>query len=148
MITGKTMDVTAERHYDFTAEQVFDAWLNPDSVRHWLFATPDGVMQRVELNPVVGGSYLVIERRPEGVAEHFGQYVRIQRSSLLEFTFSIDRASPNFDRVLVELTPEEVGCNITLTHQMDARWAEYADRTKSGWASILEGLNRTLLEGD
>ena len=148
MAKRKTINITANRQFDFPAGKVFDAWLNPEIARHWLFATPDGVMQKVEMNPVIGGSYVVVERRAEGDAEHFGQYIRINRPSLLEFTFSVDRTSKDSGRVLIELTPVEKGCKVILTHEMDARWVEYVDRTKTGWESLLEGLNRTLEKMD
>ena len=32
------------------------------------------------------------------------------------------------------------GCDVTLTHVMDAKWAEYASRTEAGWTKMLGAL--------
>lgn len=38
-------------------ERVFDAWLDPDTMARFLFATPGGVMQQVDNAPHVGGRF-------------------------------------------------------------------------------------------
>lgn len=144
MNTKKILEISVQRDFDFPAERVFDAWLDPNSAKHWLFATPDGEMKRVEIDPKVGGTYVVVERRASGDAEHFGEYLRLERPNLLEFTFSVDRNAPGEDRVAVEITPLGKKCKVALRYGMDAKWADFAERTRSGWASILEGLDRTL----
>lgn len=138
--------VTVERRIDAPAERVFDAWLDPASVGRWLFATPDGVMKRVEIDPRVGGRFLIVERRGEELAEHFGEYLEIDRPRRLVFSFAAVRDSGT-TRVTVTVTPDGDGSRLTLVHEMDPQWAEYEDRTREGWANILESLDRTLTGG-
>ena len=40
--------------------------------------------------------------------------------------------------------PLQAGFELTLTHELHPDWAEYAIRTKQGWAGILDGLAETL----
>ena len=120
-------------------EQVFDAWLDPDSVGRWLFATPDGVMERVEIDPRVGGRFEIDERRGGELAEHFGEYLEIDRPRRLVFTFAAMRDA-GFTRVTVTIAPDGEGSRLTLVHEMDPQWADYEDRTREGWTKILAGL--------
>jgi len=120
-------------------ERVFDAWLNPDSVRHWLFATPDGVMERVEIDPRVGGRFEIDERRGDELAGHFGEYLEIDRPRRLVFDFWTS-FSEERTRVTIAIAPDGDGSLLTLTHE--GVWADYAERTRQGWTMILEGLAR------
>ncbi|MGE5654121.1 MAG: SRPBCC family protein [Bacillota bacterium] len=132
------------RRYQATAEQIFHAWLDPTHAGQWLFATPTGQMVRVEIDPRVGGSFVIVDRRPDGDAEHYGHYLELDRPSRLVFTFSVDKHSRDGDRVTVEILPQGGDCELTLTHEMDAKWADWVDQTLQGWKDILEGLARTL----
>ena len=135
--------LTIERHFAAPPETLFDAWLDPEAVGQWLFATPDGVMERVEIDPRVGGKFLIVERRGGELAEHFGEYLEIDRPRRLVFTFAALR-DEGFTTVTVKILPEGTGSHLILVHEMDARWADYADRTRQGWTTILEGLARRL----
>ena len=90
---AETVTVTVERHVAAAPGRVFDAWLDPDSVRHWLFATPDGAMERVEIDPRVGGGFTIVERRGGDLAAHFGEYVEIDRPRRLAFDFIVRQAA-------------------------------------------------------
>ena len=133
------------RHIAATPERVFDAWLDPDQVGKWLFATPEGVMEKVEIDPKVGGQFLIVERRGEEAAEHFGEYLEIDRPRRLVFTFAAMRDS-GFTRVTVTIAAEGEGSRLVLVHEMDPQWAEYEDRTREGWTKILKGLAQTLAD--
>ncbi|HEU4882657.1 MAG TPA: SRPBCC domain-containing protein [Longimicrobium sp.] len=138
--------VRVTRRFAASAERVFDAFLDPEKAGRFMFATATGQMVRAELDPRVGGRYLFVDRRPEGDAEHFGEYLEIDRPRRLVFTFSVDRNAPDGDRVAIDIVPLESGCELTLTHEMKPEWAEYAGRTEEGWAGIIEGLARVLGE--
>jgi uncharacterized protein YndB with AHSA1/START domain len=62
--------LTVRRDFAAPPERVFDAWLDPAQARDFLFATPDGTMQTVEIDPRVGGQALIVERRESGDAHH------------------------------------------------------------------------------
>lgn len=132
-----TATVTVERHLAAAPERVFDAWLDPEALGDWLFRTPDGKLERVEVDARLGGGFVVAERRGETLAEHFGEYVELERARRLAFdfwtSFSAERT-----RVVLTIAPYGDGSLLTLTHE--GVWADYEEKTRQGWAMILEGL--------
>lgn len=139
--------LVVERVFAFSAEQVFDAWLDPASMRQWLFKTPDGQMKRVECDPRVGGSFVVAEQRGEVLAEHFGTYLEIARPHRLVFGFASGREMEP-SRVTIEITSADGGCSLRLTHEIDPQWTEYLDRVQAGWTMILNKLAHSLGASD
>ena len=135
--------VTVERRIAAPPERVFDAWLDPAGVGRWLFATPDGKMEEVEIDPRVGGRFLIAERRGDELAEHFGEYLEIDRPRRLVFTM-LPEADGNPTRVTVTIRSDGRGSHLTLVHEIDPKWAAYEERTREGWANILAGLDRSL----
>ena len=135
------VSVTVERRIAAPPETVFDAWLDPGSAGSWLFATPDGVMENVEIDPRVGGGFRVAERRGDDLAEHFGEYVELDRPRRLAFLFWTS-FSDERTRVTVTIEPDGDGALLTLRH--DGVWADYEERTEKGWTMMLENLTRAL----
>lgn len=135
-----------KRDLPATPERVFDGWLDPFSLCRWLFATPGGVMVAVAAEVRPGGTFYVAEQRGALLAEHFGTYLDIAPPRRLVFSFSTDREQAP-SGVVVELAPVAGGTRLTLTHELDPRWAAYEERTRKGWDMILEGLAATLADG-
>ncbi len=138
--------VRVTRRFSASAERVFDTFLDPEKARRFMFATAAGQMVRAEVDARVGGAYVFTDRRDGEDVEHFGRYLEIDRPRRLVFSFSVDRADPDGDRVAVDIVPLESGCELTLTHEMNPEWAEWAGRTTEGWAGMLEGLGVVLAE--
>lgn len=130
--------------YDFPAERVFDAWLDPEKARKFLFATSTGRMVRAEIDARVGGTFNFTDRRGGLDAEHVGEYLVIERPRRLVFTFQTEKGSTDLSRVTIVIVPQGAGCDLTLTHEIDPKWAAYKDRTEAGWTMILDGLAATL----
>ena len=134
--------VRVTRRFAASAERVFDAFVDPEKAGRFLFATATGQMVRAEVDPRVGGRYLFVDRRPEGDAEHFGEYLEIDRPRRLVFTFAVPAFSAERTRVSIDIVPRGAGCELTLTHEGVP--PDYAERTQGGWATILDGLERVI----
>lgn len=133
--------VAVERHLGAPPEQVFDAWLNPEQAGQWLFRTPDGTLERCEVDARVGGRFRIDERRGADVAEHHGEYLELDRPRRIAFDFWTS-FSDERTRVTVTIAADGEGSRLTLTHE--GVWDDYEDRTRQGWTMMLEGLARTL----
>jgi len=151
MAAAKPVIIRVVRRYDFPAERVFDAWLDVEKARKVLFATSTGQMVRAEIDPRVGGAFNFTERRGGVDAEHIGEYLEIDRPRRLVFTFHTERGSTHTERgstdlsrVTIDITPRGGGCELTLTHEVDPKWADYKARTEAGWTTILDGFAAVL----
>jgi uncharacterized protein YndB with AHSA1/START domain len=140
MSTPTPVVLRVTRRFGASAERVFDAWLDPEKARHFLFATPAGQMHVVEIDARVGGSFYVVERRGGHDAEHYGEYLEIDRPRRLVFSFATEKGAKDGDRITIDIVPLETGCELTLTHEMSPAWTDWADRTRQGWTDIVAGL--------
>jgi len=137
-----TPAVRVSRHFDAEAARAFDAWLDPERVSRWLFATPTGANTRADIDARVGGRFCIVDRRDGVDVEHTGEYLEIERPRKLVFTFAVPKYSDEYTRVSIEITPEAHGCELVLTHTGVA--PEWRERTTGGWGVLLEGLSSAL----
>lgn len=145
MKAEEPIEVSVRQRFRQSAERVFDAWLDIELVHRFLFSTETGEMVRCELDPRVGGRFVLTDRRPDGDVEHTGEYLVIERPHKLVFTFGIPAVSPTFDIVTIDIRPEgDGGCTLQLTAQMQPEWKDYADRARQGWGQILAALEQAL----
>src|ERR1700752_892291 len=144
--------VTVTHRFAASCERVFDAWLDPESMDRWMFGASvrDEEIIHLRADPHVGGRFSFLVRRGENKIDHVGTYLEIDRPRRLVFTWSAQVVGSDEDadetpsRVVIELAPADAGCMLTLTHTMDPKWAEFADRTRAGWTTMLGSLDRAL----
>lgn len=141
--------VQVSHRFDVPSQRVFDAWLEPATLDRWMFGPDvrDEEIVRFDIDARVGGRFSFVVGRGDEVIDHVGEYVVIDRPHRLEFTWAAHAAGePSADEeashVRIEITPLAHGCELTLTHRMDPKWAEYAVRTQAGWTSMLDALAR------
>lgn len=146
--------VSAKHRYTAPAERVFDAWLTPGQAARFLFATRTGNIMRCEIDPFVGGSFVVTDRRPQADGDesvmdtdHRGEYVAIERPHLLSFDFSVPPGITPITRVTVEFTAlSPNSCELVLTHDLgdiELGPAEH-EQTRQGWDRMLTRLEQEL----
>lgn len=134
------VSVSVTHWFPASAERVFDAWLDPAKARKFLFATATGQMVRAEIDARVGGCFTIVERRSGEDVAHVGTYLEIERPRRLVFTLAVPKYSPAEDRVSVEIRPARGGSELTLTHEMGAKMADFRGRAADGWRRVLEVL--------
>lgn len=139
---SKAIKVTIEKEFNATPEKVFDAWLDPKMLNRWMFGPDvrDEEVIKLENKPEVGGNFSYIVRREDQEIDHMGTYREIQRPNRLVFTWGVDVEAGDESVVTITIQSTESGCRLTLVHEMDPKWAEYADRTKEGWTYMMEKL--------
>ena len=142
MTVNPPNSVSLTRPFDAEPAQVFDAWLDPETAGKWLFTLPSREKHSTEIDARVGGTYTIFDRRNGKDYTAVGEYLEIDRPHRLVFTFGMPQFSPDFDRVIVEIVPDEAGCILTLT-QEDLRTG-YQKSTKRGWGKMLDALAATL----
>jgi uncharacterized protein YndB with AHSA1/START domain len=144
-----TPKVVVTHRFAATPERVFDAWLSPAMIGQWMFgpALRDEEIVRIMLDPHVGGTFsFVVRREVDGRAQeidHVGRYLEIERPHRLVFTWSVAGTGSD-SRVIVEIAPAGDGAELILTHELDPDWADYADRTRTGWTTMLGALEKVL----
>ena len=146
--------VRVTHRYNVPIEKVFDAWLNPALAARFLFATRTGNILHCELEPEVGGTFTVTDRRPVGDgdesffdAEHRGTFIEIDRPKRIVFDFAVEPYMEAPTRVTLDFV--QMGVSVTdlvVTHDLgtgtDAR--NGAKRSEQGWARMLDLLEKAL----
>jgi uncharacterized protein YndB with AHSA1/START domain len=134
--------IVTKRAYAFSAERVFDAWLDPALARRWLFTTDDSEVVRCEIDARVGGRFEIVDRRDDGEIRHVGEYLEIDRPRRLVFTFGVPQFDPAMSRVEIDIVATASGCELTLTHHGVPQ--EWQAPTTQGWTTLLGNLEREI----
>jgi uncharacterized protein YndB with AHSA1/START domain len=133
--------LTVHHRFAASAERVFDAWLDSETARRFLFTTVTGEVLRCDIDARIGGRYAIVDRRLGEDILHEGSYLELDRPRRIVFTLRVPRYSVDEDRITIDIKPIGQGCELTLTTQTADEWA---DDTKRGWMMILDVLDETL----
>jgi len=121
-------------------DRVFDAWLDPASLARWM-GTGEGA-EVTALEPRVGGKFRIVMRHRGGEVAHWGEYLAIDRPSLLSFTWLSVNTDHRPTLVTVELLERPDGTELILTHRQLP--PNQVDAHRRGWTAIVVALERTL----
>jgi uncharacterized protein YndB with AHSA1/START domain len=76
----------------------------------------------------------------------------LNRPRRLVFTWGVGVDGAPLDdglsRVTLDIAPSAAGSELALTHEMDPKWADFAERTSAGWTTILAAGATALDEPD
>jgi uncharacterized protein YndB with AHSA1/START domain len=150
-----TDTVTAVARHEFatlTPEQIYDAWLDPATVRAWddrnlKDRDPSSAVTRIETDPRVGGRFLFADIRDGEETETWGYYRALEWPTRIVFTWftSPEEEEEDNSTVTLEIAPKEGGGSLaTMRHDMSAEWADYIEQTANAWRGMLKSIEDTL----
>jgi uncharacterized protein YndB with AHSA1/START domain len=127
-------------------ERVFEAWLDSESLAHWM-RPGNFTHATVTIDPRVGGGFrIVMEGRTDGGDyEHRGEYLAIEPPSLLSFTWISNATDHKPTVVTIEFHERGTGTELVLTHRRLAPKA--VDAHREGWTDIMRLLDGALTRG-
>ena len=136
----KVPRVVVSREIAAPAEQLFDAWLDPESLAIWM---RPGTTERstVSVDARVGGAFEIIMHLPDQTVPHRGTYREISRPRRLVFTWNSPYAGETDSLVTVDFRPTRGATEIVITHE-SLTSEEMVEAHTGGWTDILEILVR------
>ena len=136
--------VVVRRTIAASAEDLFDAWLDPEALAEWM---RPGTIKRSEArtDPRVGGAYEVIMHGDSGTIPHSGVYRVIDRPRRLVFTWNSPFAGHEDSLVTVDFRPVGQSTEIMVTHERLP--ASAMESHRRGWTGGLEQLDQACMEG-
>lgn len=145
------MDLRLERTFNASAEEVFDAWTNPEVLRRWWGADPSWKTPVAEVDLRVGGRYRLSMEDPATGTTHTvgGEYLQIERPERLVYTWCWERGGSERDHestVTVSFRGEGERTTLVLEHS-NLPSAESRDRHREGWIGCLQNLSTRGLAG-
>ncbi|RYG41416.1 SRPBCC domain-containing protein, partial [bacterium] len=107
-----------------------------------------GEIQKIEIDPTVGGRFTFVDRREGEDILHTGEYLEIDRPRRIVFTWSIPESSDDVSKVTIEITPKAMGCDVVLTHELKPEWVNYRKDIAGSWKKMLDALARAMDTGE
>jgi uncharacterized protein YndB with AHSA1/START domain len=130
----KTFDLTVSRTIRGSADQVFDAWLDPKSPGGLWFG-----VERAILNPVVDGLFYHSVRHEGRSWPHYGRFIRLERGRAIEHTW-VSEATRGIETIVtITLSPHAAGTEVTLRH-VSVPDDDLGRSHKDGWTWYLNTL--------
>ena len=118
-------------------EDVFNAWLDADGMRHWM--CPGDIKEtEIEIDARVGGKFNLVMHGEENNYEMTGEYVEIDPPRRIAFTW-VSHTAVAGSLVTLELHDRGEETELVLTHERLPS-ADIAAQHEGGWTSILEKL--------
>jgi uncharacterized protein YndB with AHSA1/START domain/DNA-binding transcriptional ArsR family regulator len=141
----RTAVVRIERAYRASAEDVFDAWTNPEVIKRWWHPGPDWVTATAEVDLRVGGQLVVVMRDANGNDyTGRGQYTVVDRPSRLAWIWHGEEDEAGTGSQLDLAFVEHDGhTTVTLIHD-GLPDGQPAAEFHEGWDLILDNLAREL----
>ncbi|MEQ8897524.1 MAG: SRPBCC family protein [Roseovarius sp.] len=135
--TDTDLTLTVERVIDASPERLFDAWLDPETMKRFICPGATTVPS-ASSDAHEGGRFEVMMRVDGKDLPHTGTYKEIDRPNRLVFTWE-SHASRDDSEVTLTFTPGSGGTHVTLT-QIRFLSEDQREGHRKGWTSILEKL--------
>ncbi|PTY05161.1 ATPase [Opitutaceae bacterium EW11] len=142
---SKPVCAVVQRQFPVPAERVYDAWLDPNLLGRWMFGpnVRDEKIVRLSIAPRVGGRFSFVVDRGGREIDHVGEYLEMERPRRLVFSWATSDDLSEVSRVILEIEALEAKCVVTLTHEMNPKWAAFTDKAAGSWKQMLDVLAGT-----
>ena len=140
-MTDLTVNITKTIHAPI--EEVFDAWLNPETLSQFMLPMPGMPQPQTEIDAREGGSFTIIMQVGDNKIPHTGKYLEISRPDKLVFTWE----SPfSTDGSIVTLKFSDGGENKTRVDLTHIKFIdeEIRENHERGWGNVLKSLNKIM----
>ena len=136
-------EIRITRRLAATPDEVYEAWTDPKSVSEWMIPIPGG-STKATLDPRVGGRFHIDMIGGGKTYPHDGEYLRLERPRLIEFSWISNATNQQRSVVTVELLPfGKSETELTLTHRL-LPTEEAAQSHHHGWSAALDRLPEML----
>jgi len=97
------------------AEIVFNAWINEELIRKWLFIGPTSEIVNVKIDLKLHGKFSILEREKSNneYIDHYGEYLEINKPNKLVFTLCVPKHFPGETKVHIEISKETQVVSLT-----------------------------------
>jgi uncharacterized protein YndB with AHSA1/START domain len=143
MTTSQTVVVT--RTFRARPERVFAAFENAAELARWM-GQPGSRTEVEDLDVRVGGAVRVRMSWESGMSIRLhGTFEKVEKPSLLRFTWAMEGDDANAGVVTVEIRPHGTGTELVLTHE--GLTGPALAQAKAGWNGWLDRLEALLETG-
>jgi len=130
------MEISIETTVDAPTEQVWNAWITPDDIKKWNFASEDWSCPDAQIDFTVGGKFRYrMEAKDGSMGFDFeGEFTSINECKSIEYALDDGR------RVRIVFSETEQGIRVVETFQAEDEHS--AEQQKQGWQSILDNFKK------
>lgn len=137
-IASTSAAVVVRRTIAASAEDLFDAWLDPKALAIWM--RPGSIVATMAtLEPRVGGRYEILMQGPTESFPHTGVYRVIDRPRRLVFTWHSKGTEQKESLVTIDFVARGKSTEVVVTHELLPESARPSHA--NGWTSGLERLD-------
>ena len=130
------MEISIETTVNAPIEQVWSAWITPDDIRNWNFASEEWCCPDAKIDFTVGGKFSYRMEATDGSMgfDFGGRFTAIEAKRLIEYALDDGR------KVIVLFSKTEQGTRVVETFDAENELA--AEQQKQGWQSILNNFKK------
>ena len=134
------MKIAVSVEINAPVSKVWDAYVSPEAINQWNFASDDWQFRDARVDLRVGGTFFSRMEAKDGIVgfDFEGSYTNIIEHQLIEYSF--------WDRS-VTVRFEEVGAKTIVSVEFDAEDENSVDMQREGWQAILDNYAEFVTRG-
>lgn len=128
----------------YKAEEIFAYWAEGDKFRQW-FSFPIGEVKEAKVEAGVGGKISALVEQDGEEIPYIGTFQQIVHPRRIIYSWSVEDDDGE-DKITVDISPRPIGCDVNITHEMDAEFEEFVEGAEALWNAMLQRIEELLDE--